>query len=52
MEAPQQYRELLDYLASTVLELQQKLPPDLGVLLPELTYFFDLVFHHIISFVR
>lgn len=35
MEAPQQYRELLDYLASTVLELQQKLPPDLGVLLPQ-----------------
>ena len=28
-------RELLDYLASTVLELQQKLPPDLGVLLPQ-----------------
>ena len=35
IEAPQQYRELLDYLASTVLELQQKLPPDLGVLLPQ-----------------
>ncbi len=35
VEAPQQYRELLDYLASTVLELQQKLPPDLGVLLPQ-----------------
>lgn len=35
MEAPQQYRELLNYLAHTVLELQQKLPPDLGGMLPQ-----------------
>ncbi len=33
-EAPLQYRELLDYLARTVLELRQKLPPDLAALLP------------------
>lgn len=34
IEAPQQYRELMNYLASTVLELRQKLPPDLAVYLP------------------
>ena len=34
-EAPLQYRELLDYVARTVLELRQKLPPDLAALLPE-----------------
>ena len=34
-EAPLQYRELLDYVARTVLELRQKLPPDLASLLPE-----------------
>ena len=34
-EAPQQYRELLDYLARTVLELRLKLPPDMAALLPE-----------------
>ena len=34
-EAPQQYRELLEYLARTVLELRQKLPPDLAAMLPE-----------------
>ena len=33
-EAPLQYRELLDYVARTVLELRQKLPPDLAALLP------------------
>lgn len=35
MEAPQQYRELLNFLAHTILELQQKLPPDLGAQLPQ-----------------
>ena len=34
-EAPQQYRELLEYLARTVLELRQKLPSDLAAMLPE-----------------
>lgn len=33
-EAPLQYRELLDYVARTVLELRQKLPADLAALLP------------------
>ena len=35
LEAPQQYRELLDFMARTVLELRQKLPPDIAVQLPE-----------------
>jgi len=35
VDAPQQYRELLDFLASTVLELRQKLPPDIAAQLPE-----------------
>jgi len=35
VEAPQQYRELLDYIARTVLELRLKLPPDIAVYLPE-----------------
>ena len=35
IEAPQQYRELLDFMARTVLELRQKLPPDMAVQLPE-----------------
>ncbi|WP_026434306.1 AI-2E family transporter [Paracidovorax oryzae] len=35
VEAPQQYRELLDFLARTVLELRLKLPPDIGAHLPE-----------------
>lgn len=34
-DVPQQYRELLDYLGRTVLELRQKLPPDLAAYLPE-----------------
>ncbi|MBS0468931.1 MAG: AI-2E family transporter [Proteobacteria bacterium] len=34
VDAPQQYRELLDYLARTVLELRQKLPPDIAAQLP------------------
>ena len=33
--APQQYRELLDYVARTVLELRDKLPPELADLLPD-----------------
>jgi predicted PurR-regulated permease PerM len=33
-DIPHQYKELLDYLANTVLELRQKLPSDLGDLLP------------------
>lgn len=35
VEAPQQYRELLDYMARTVLELRLKLPPDVASHLPE-----------------
>ena len=35
VEAPQQYRELLDYLARTVLELRLKLPADVANYLPE-----------------
>ena len=34
-EAPQQYRELINYVARTVLELRLKLSPDMAVLLPE-----------------
>lgn len=33
--APHQYRELLDFLARTVLELRLKLPPDIAAQLPE-----------------
>ena len=33
-EAPAQYKELLDYLAATVLELREKLPADMGAQLP------------------
>lgn len=33
--APLQYRELLDFLARTVLELREKLPPEIADLLPE-----------------
>lgn len=35
VEAPQQYRELLNYMARTVLELRLKLPPDMAAHLPE-----------------
>jgi len=35
VEAPQQYRELLDYMARTVLELRLKLPADMASHLPE-----------------
>jgi len=34
-EAPQQYKELLDYLARTVLELRDKLPADIADQLPD-----------------
>src|SRR5256885_632062 len=34
-DAPQQYRELLDYLAHTVLELRDKLPADMADQLPD-----------------
>ena len=34
-EAPQQYRELLNYVVRTVLEFRLKLPSDVAVLLPE-----------------
>jgi len=33
--APSQYRELLDYVARTVLELRSKLSPDMAVYLPD-----------------
>ena len=35
VDAPQQYRELLDYLARTVLQLREKLPADLSAQLPQ-----------------
>ncbi|MFS2054279.1 AI-2E family transporter [Variovorax sp. CT11-76] len=35
IDAPDQYRELLDYTARTVLELRLKLPPEIAVYLPE-----------------
>ena len=35
LNAPQQYRELLDYIARTVLELRLKLPAEIAVYLPE-----------------
>ena len=35
VDAPEQYRDLLDYTARTVLELRLKLPPDMAVYLPE-----------------
>ena len=35
VDAPQQYRELLDFLARTVLELRLKLPTDIAAQLPE-----------------
>jgi predicted PurR-regulated permease PerM len=35
VDAPDQYRELLDYTARTVLELRSKLPPDIATYLPE-----------------
>lgn len=35
VDVPQQYRELLDYMARTVLELREKLPPDVAAYLPD-----------------
>lgn len=35
LNAPDQYKELLDYIARTVLELRLKLPRDIGAYLPE-----------------
>ncbi len=35
LDAPDQYRELLDYIARTVLELRLKLPPEIAAYLPE-----------------
>jgi predicted PurR-regulated permease PerM len=35
LDAPAQYRELLNYTARTVLELRQKLSPEIAVYLPE-----------------
>ena len=35
VDAPDQYRELLDFIARTVLELRLKLPPDIAAYLPE-----------------
>jgi predicted PurR-regulated permease PerM len=35
VDVPLQYRELLNYMARTVLELRQKLPPDMAAHLPE-----------------
>ncbi|MDM0043648.1 AI-2E family transporter [Variovorax dokdonensis] len=34
LDAPAQYRELLDYTARTVLELRLKLPPEIAIYLP------------------
>lgn len=35
LNAPEQYQELLDYIARTILELRLKLPPEVAVYLPE-----------------
>ena len=35
VDVPEQYRELLTYLARTVLELREKLPPDMASYLPD-----------------
>ncbi|MDM0104697.1 permease [Variovorax sp. J22R24] len=35
LNAPEQYQELLDFVARTVLELRLKLPPDIAAYLPE-----------------
>ncbi|MEJ8820918.1 AI-2E family transporter [Variovorax humicola] len=35
LDAPEQYRELLDYIARTILELRLKLPPEAAMYLPE-----------------
>ena len=35
LNATEQYRELLDFIARTVLELRSKLPPDMAIYLPE-----------------
>ncbi|VTU34872.1 hypothetical protein E5CHR_03918 [Variovorax sp. PBL-E5] len=35
LNAPEQYQELLDYIARTILELRLKLPPEIGAYLPE-----------------
>ncbi|MDR2991523.1 MAG: AI-2E family transporter [Burkholderiaceae bacterium] len=35
LDAPHQYRELLGYMANTVLELRQKLPPNIAAQLPD-----------------
>src|SRR5690606_34618906 len=34
LHAPEQYKELLDYIARTILELRLKLPADMAVYLP------------------
>jgi predicted PurR-regulated permease PerM len=34
-DIPHQYKELLDYLSHTVLEFRQKLPPEIGDMLPQ-----------------
>lgn len=49
VDAPQQYRELLDYVARTVMELRQKLPPDLAASLPAAA---DEVQHMVASYLR
>ena len=35
LDAPNQYRELLAYMANTILELRQKLPPNIAAQLPD-----------------
>jgi hypothetical protein len=35
LDAPSQYRDLLDFTARTVLELRQKLPSEIGAMLPD-----------------
>jgi predicted PurR-regulated permease PerM len=35
LNATEQYRELLDFIARTVLELRSKVPPDMAIYLPE-----------------
>ena len=48
VEAPQQYRELLAYMARTVLELRLKLPADMAAHLPEGTADIQrMIAHHL-----
>lgn len=49
VDAPEQYRELLDYVARTILELRQKLPPEIAGYLPAAV---DDVQHMVANYLR